>query len=155
LKALPMDPGTAMTSIEMISHKHELYGRPSAAGPWSSMALFLFFQSTAWIILPAIVLSSPKSNTVELALWARDWFIVNYKHPGLPAWLLASGYSLFGTHLWVSLLASQLCIGAAYAFVFLLGRDLMDARAALLGTLILPAVTYFTVGTLKYNHNMV
>ncbi|HEY4249750.1 MAG TPA: glycosyltransferase family 39 protein, partial [Roseomonas sp.] len=70
-------------------------------------------------------------------------------------WLLAFGYDLFGTHLWVSLLLAELCIAAAYIFVFLLGRDLMGARAALLGTLLLPAVAHFTLDALRYNHNVV
>jgi 4-amino-4-deoxy-L-arabinose transferase-like glycosyltransferase len=80
---------------------------------------------------------------------------VNYKHPGLPAWLLALAYDLGGTHLWVSLLLAQLCIATAYVFVFLLGRDLMGAAPALLGALVLPAVSHFTVDGLRYNHNVV
>src|SRR5581483_2522786 len=78
----------------------------------------------------------------------------NYKHPALAAWLLALAYDVLGTHLWVSLLLAQLCICATYVLAFLLGRELMGAKAALLGTLLLPAVSYFTIGTLKYNHNI-
>src|SRR3954469_558652 len=102
---------------------------------WLPLALFLIVQSIAWIGVPAAVFTAPPSNTIELALWARDWFIVNYKHPGLSAWLLELAYDAFGTHLWVSLLLAQLCIAATYILVFLLGRDLMGGRAALLGTL--------------------
>jgi 4-amino-4-deoxy-L-arabinose transferase-like glycosyltransferase len=120
----------------------------------SLFVIFLVVQAIAWTALPPTVFSAPKSNTVELSLWARDWFVVNYKHPGLSAWLLAAAYDMFGVHLWVSLLLAQLCIAATYSFVFLLGRDLMGSGAALLGTLPLVAVAFFTVGTFKYNHNI-
>src|SRR5882724_11521719 len=107
------------------------FTRATHGDEWPVLALFLIVQAVAWAGIPAVMLSAPHANTVELALWGRDWFVVNYKHPALPAWLLAVGYDLFGTHLWVSLVLSEFCIGTAYLFVFLLGRDLIGARAAL------------------------
>jgi 4-amino-4-deoxy-L-arabinose transferase-like glycosyltransferase len=144
-----------MTAVDVTPRSHDLSLRGSRTlDEWSLLALFLVVQAVAWTGLPATVFTAPPSNTVELALWARDWFIVNYKHPGLPAWLLGFAYDVFGTHLWVSLLLAQLCIAATYVFVFMLGRDLMGPGEALLGTLLLPAVSYLTLGTLKYNHNI-
>ena len=122
---------------------------------WSALLLFVIVQAAGWIAVPATIFNAPESNTMELALWARDWFIVNYKHPGLPAWLLEIAYNICGTHVWVSLLLAQLCICAAYIFVFLIGRALLGEAPALLGTLLLPAVNHFTLDALSYNHNVV
>ncbi len=144
-----------MTVIGMTSSGRNLVLDRAGVDPWRVLGLFLTVQAAAWIVAPAVVFSAPQSNTIELALWVRDWFVVNYKHPALPAWLLGFGYALFGIHLWVSLLLAQLCIGAAYVFVFLLGRDLMGGRAALFGTLLLPVVSHFTIDALRYNHNVV
>ena len=47
----------------------------------------IYSEAIAWVAVPTAIYAMPQSNTVELALWARDWFIVNYKHPGLAAWL--------------------------------------------------------------------
>jgi 4-amino-4-deoxy-L-arabinose transferase-like glycosyltransferase len=144
-----------MTAVDVTPRSRDLSLRGSRAlDEWPLLALFLVVQAVAWTGLPATVFTAPPSNTLELALWARDWFIVNYKHPGLAAWLLRFAYDVFGTHLWVSLLLAQLCIAATYVFVFMLGRDLMGSGEALLGTLLLPAVSYLTIGTLKYNHNI-
>ena len=144
-----------MTAIGVTSSDHGFtFGRAESVDQWSALALFLVVQAIAWTAVPAMVFGAPQSNTVELAMWARDFFIVNYKHPALPAWLLGAAYALCGIHLWVSLLLAQFCIAGAYVFVFMLGRDLMDARAALLGALLLTAVPYFTVDALRYNHNV-
>jgi 4-amino-4-deoxy-L-arabinose transferase-like glycosyltransferase len=126
------------------------YGRERAL-----LALFLAVQAVAWVVVPVTTMYAPHANTIELALWGRDWFIVNFKHPALPAWLLAIAYRLFGVHLWVSFALAEACIALAYVFVFLLGRDLLGARAALFGTLLLPAVHHFTLEALRYNHNVV
>ena len=144
-----------MTAIDISPQGREVsLGGGRMVGEGSLLALFLVVQGIAWTVFPAAVWTAPHSSTVELALWARDWFIVNYKHPGLPSWMLAAAYEAFGTHLWVPFLLSQLCIATTYVFVFLLGCDLMGKRAALLGTLLLPAVSVLTVGALKYNHNI-
>jgi Dolichyl-phosphate-mannose-protein mannosyltransferase len=148
--------GAAMTVIGMTSSERSFTsGRAESIDAWSLLALFLIVQTIAWVGVPAAIYGTPHSNTVELALWARDWFVVNYKHPALAAWLLGFGYEVFGTHLWVSFLLAELCIAAAYVFVFLLGRDLLGARAALFGALLLPAVSHFTLDALRYNHNVV
>jgi len=145
-----------MTAIEIAGRERGMsFGGGRIVREESLLALFLVVQGIAWTLFPANVWTAPRSSTVELALWARDWFIVNYKHPGLPAWMLAGAYELFGTHLWIPFFLSQLCIATTYGFVFLLGRDLLDRGAALLGTLLLPAVSVLTVGALKYNHNIV
>src|SRR6185369_2408812 len=141
---------SATTSDRGLKLEHK-----SVATGWSALAFFLAVQAVAWVIVPAMVWSAPHSNTLELALWSRDWFIVNYKHPALPAWLLAVGYALFGVHLWVSFALAELCIALAYVFVFLLGRDLLGTGAALFGTLLLPVVAHFTLDVLRYNHNVV
>jgi 4-amino-4-deoxy-L-arabinose transferase-like glycosyltransferase len=144
-----------MTSIDIFPRGREISvgGRRTVAEGWL-LALFLTVQGFAWTIFPAAIWTAPHSSTVELALWARDWFIVNYKHPALPSWLLAGAYDAFGNHLWVPFLVAQICIAATYLFVYLLGCALLGRRAALLGTLLLPAVSVLTVGTLKYNHNI-
>ncbi|HEX7197904.1 MAG TPA: glycosyltransferase family 39 protein, partial [Dongiaceae bacterium] len=49
---------------------------------------------------------------------------------------------------------SQLFIAATYGFVYLLGRDLIGARGAAAGTLLLAACFYFSWPTPEFNHNV-
>jgi hypothetical protein len=124
-------------------------------GPWPLLALFLLIQTVAWTVIPPRVFSALNPNTVELAMWGRDFYMVNYKHPALPSWVLDLFYMVFGNRLWVPYFLSEVCISIASIFVFLLGRDIMGPRRALLGVLLLPAAPSLTIEALRYNHNLV
>jgi 4-amino-4-deoxy-L-arabinose transferase-like glycosyltransferase len=51
-------------------------------------------------------------------------------------------------------LLSQLAVIATYVLVFLLGRKMMPAREALIATLLLYAVYYFSIPTPEFNNNI-
>lgn len=123
--------------------------------PLPLLLVFLVVQAIAWTVVPPLVFSALHPNTLEVAMWARDWYLVNYKHPALPSWLLGGGYFVFGNELWVPYFLSELCVAGTYVSVFLLGRDILGARRALFAALLLPSIWFLTILALRYNHNIV
>jgi 4-amino-4-deoxy-L-arabinose transferase-like glycosyltransferase len=126
----------------------------SAADRWIAF-LCLVLNIVAWTAVPAQIFPAPHPNALELALWGREWYVVNYEHPALAAWLLGLAYSVTGIHLWVPFFVAELCIAGAYVFVYLLGRDLLGARWGMFGTLLLPVVSHYTLDALRLNQNVV
>ena len=120
-----------------------------------ALQVFLVIQAIAWTVVPPFFYLTPHSSTLEIALWSRDWYLVNYQHPALAGWLLQGAYFLFGEHFWVGFLMAQICVAGTYLFVFLLGRAMLGAERGLFGTLIIAVVSYFNIAALKYNENMV
>ena len=116
--------------------------------------LFLMVQALAWIVPPMLLNRAPELKTAEIAMWGRDWFWVNDRHPALPSWVLEFTYSLFGVHLWVTYFVSQIFTCATCIFVFLLGRDLLGTSRGLAGTLLLVGISFFTISTLKFNQEI-
>jgi 4-amino-4-deoxy-L-arabinose transferase-like glycosyltransferase len=131
----------------------QILGR-SFLGLPSLLWLFLIIQSLAWILTPALLNRAPELNTAEISMWGREWFWVNYKHPGLPSWTMALAFWLFGVHVWVPYVVSQFFIWATYICVFVLGRNLFGDARSLVGTVLLAGVVSFSVSTLKFNHNI-
>ncbi|MET1026721.1 MAG: glycosyltransferase family 39 protein [Dongiaceae bacterium] len=125
-----------------------LFGLPPAL--W----VFLLVQAIAWIVPPMLLNRAPELQTAEIAMWGRDWFWVNDRHPALSSWVLETAYALFGVHIWVTYFVSQLFTCATSIFVFLLGRDLLGTSRSLTGTMLLAGISFFTISTLKFNHDI-
>ncbi len=49
---------------------------------------FLAVHVLIWWLLPALLQHNLPLDVIELLAWGREWQIVYYKHPPLPAWIL-------------------------------------------------------------------
>ena len=111
-------------------------------------------QCVGWTLAPALSHDAPPLDVVESYLWGQEWVVGTFKHPNLPGWVLEISRELTGATGWPAYLASQLFVAATYLAVFLLGREMMDGRRALAGTLLLAGVFYFAWPTIEFNHNV-
>ena len=75
-----------------------------------------------------------------------------FQHPPLPPWAAEAFFVALGDI--GPFLLSQLAIATTYVCVYALGRELMPARSALVGTLLLAGVYYFSIPTPEFNHNV-
>lgn len=117
------------------------------------LALLVLAQLVLWTLLPWLLARSLPLDVVSDGLaWGHEWQWGYYKHPPLPAWGVELFFDAFGDI--GPFLLSQLCIAATYVFVFLLGRDIMGAPRAAVGTLLLVGVYYFSIPTPEFNHNV-
>jgi 4-amino-4-deoxy-L-arabinose transferase-like glycosyltransferase len=122
--------------------------------PTALVALLVVGQIVLWTLAPTLTHRSPPLDVVEGYMWGREWVIATYKHPALPSWVLEASRVLTGAVGWPAYLASQLFIAATFVFVFLLGRDMMDAERAAAGTLLLTGIAFYAWPTPEFNHNV-
>ena len=110
-------------------------------------------QVLIWTLVPFLAGRSLPLDVVSDGLsWGHEWQRGYYKHPPLPSWEVEAFFDAFGDV--GPYLLSQISIGVTYAFVFLLGRELMPARWAAAGTLLTACVYYFSIPTPEFNHNV-
>jgi 4-amino-4-deoxy-L-arabinose transferase-like glycosyltransferase len=123
--------------------------------PLRLLGMVVGLQIAVWTLAPALVNSAPPLDVVEGYMLGREWVLATYKHPALPSWVLeASRIATGGAIGWPAYLASQLFVAATFAFVYLLGRDVMDAPRAAAGTLLLTGISAYGWLTPEFNHNV-
>lgn len=122
----------------------------------STTRLLLFFcalQLCVWgVVAPAFHAAIPL-DVAELAIFANEGVIANYKHPNLPGLILQLGVWLTGT-IEVAYLLSQFSIVGAYVAIYLLSRDFLSERKALLSVLLVSTIFYYHWPTPEFNHNI-
>jgi 4-amino-4-deoxy-L-arabinose transferase-like glycosyltransferase len=128
--------------------------RPSRRADFSYwLALLMAAQLLVWTVVPWLFARSLPLDVVSDGLaWGHEWQWGYYKHPPLPSWTVEAFFDAFGDI--GPFLLSQLSIAATYIFVFALGREMMGARRAAVGTLLLVGVYYFSIPTPEFNHNV-
>ncbi len=125
-----------------------------AARPLKAVLLLSAVQLVAWTVLPYLASSAPPLDVVEGLIWGKEWLLGTHKHPTLQAWLIELSYHATGSPIFGPYLLSQLSVGLTYLFAFLTGSLLTTRRNALIGTLLLTPIVYFTWLTPEFNPNV-
>lgn len=127
--------------------------RVRLSGPLPSVALLMLAQITIWTLVPLMTGTSLPLDVVSDGLaWGREWQWGYYKHPPLPSWEVEAFFEAFGDA--GPYLLSQISVALTYFFVFLLGRELMEAKWAAAGTALASCIYYFSIPTPEFNHNV-
>jgi len=119
------------------------------------VAGFLLLHVLVWWLLPALLQHNLPLDVIEQLAWGREWQIVYFKHPPLPAWILESIVGITGRWAPAMYLAGPLASALALLAIWRLGCDLLGKRRALLAMLAQECVLYFTFFTPEFNHNVV
>ena len=108
-----------------------------------------------WTVLPPLLEHNLPLDVIEQLAWGREWQIVYFKHPPLPAWVLESVAVLF--HRWPPAIFAVGPLASALAMIAIwrLGRSVLGERRALIAVLAQEGVVYFTIFTPEFNHNVV
>lgn len=122
--------------------------------PERALALLCAAQIAFWTLAPALSHDTPPLDVVEMYAWGREGVVATFKHPNGPGLILEATRRLINVAGWPAYLMSQLCIVATFAAVFALGRELMDAKRALAGVLLLTGIVFFSWPTPEFNHNV-
>jgi 4-amino-4-deoxy-L-arabinose transferase-like glycosyltransferase len=115
----------------------------------------LFLHVLVWSVLPALLQHNLPLDVIEQLAWGREWQIVYFKHPPLPAWILESIAAVSGRWPPAIYLAGPIASALALLAVWRLGRPLLGPRRALLAMMAQECVLYFTFFTPEFNHNVV
>lgn len=113
---------------------------------------FFLLYFLIWSIAPALLASSVPLDVSEGINWGSEFQWGYYKHPPLSSWVLFSFYKLFG-HFGPYLL-SQLCVILTLIPIYMLGKKIMGADRALLGSVLTLGVLYYSYPSLEFNHNV-
>jgi len=122
------------------------------------VCLFTFFTVflISWTIAAGFLPSSTELDSTEEVVWSQSWQWGYYKHPPLPSALLHLMNVLFsGPSLAIIAFTSQLCTVTALFFVWLLGKQLMSDKQAIVAVLITSLIAYHNTRALTFNHNTV
>ena len=111
-------------------------------------------QLALWTLAPALTHSAPPLDVVEMLAWGRAGVVATYKHPNLPGLVLETVRRMSFGELWPVYIVPQAFVAATFVAVYLLGRDLLGPRRALVGTLLLTGIFYFSWPTPEMNHNV-
>lgn len=122
--------------------------------PGTILSLLCALQFIVWTVVPVLVNRTPPTDFLEEVLWSREWRILTYKHPQLPAWLTGAMHWLTGSYLWGGYLLPQIAVCLTFVLVYAFGRELMGRQAALAGVLLLPVTGFFSAGTEQFNHDI-
>lgn len=123
--------------------------------PVNGLITLCVLQVLLWTIIPALVNKTPPTDTMEGYMWGREWILMSYKHPQMPAWLLEISRILTGSVTWGHYLLSQIMVVGVYVFVYLMGRDMMGSRAALAAVMLIPTLGHSSWGTRQFNHDVI
>ncbi len=118
---------------------------------WTFLAVHLLL----WTLLPALLQHNLPLDVIEQLAWGREWQIVYFKHPPLPAWIVESVAVLTGRWPPAQYLIGPLASALALIAIWRLGCRLFDRQRALLAVLAQEGVLYFTFFTPEFNHNVV
>lgn len=125
----------------------------SAATPVSKgVVAFVVLYLLAWVCLPPWLGQSFGLDVVESLSWGQERQWGYYKHPPLAPVVLNLFYEAFGP--WGPYILSQLCIGITLWMVWRLGCRLMERDRALIGTVLMMGVAYYSFPTIEFNHNI-
>lgn len=94
-------------------------------------------------------------DMVEMLFWGQQWQLGYHKHPPLPAWIVASVWSLGGNHPWLIYLVSQLTVVATFWAVWQFAREQLPPWAALCSVFVLEGCYYCTFMVNDVNNTII
>jgi len=118
---------------------------------WSVVGFF----AAIWVLLPTLLHTGYRNDTIEILYFAPEWVLAIHKHPMLPSWILEIVSILTCRSFAAPFIASQFCTILALWSVWQLGRTVLDERLALIGAFSLFPYKFFTNESVLYNHNNV
>lgn len=128
---------------------------PATLSPMALLTALAVLSAALWTLAPGLVHLAPPLDVVEGYMWGREWPLLTYKHPAMPAWVIeASRVLTLGAIGWPVYLASQLFVLATIALVFLLARDLVGERRALLAAMPLLVFEHLSWRAPEFNHTI-
>lgn len=115
--------------------------------------VLLLLHLALWSGFSAISHRSPDWDNMEELVWASGLQWGYYKHPPLPSWILHCLTIVFGRPVWLTFFTGQLSVVLALWMLWKLGCEFTSQRRALIATLLVSLIAYFTVRGVMNNHN--
>ncbi len=118
------------------------------------LALLLMYV-VLWPLVAVLSHHSPPLDMIEGFVWSLHPQAGYYKHPPLPAWIIAASVAVFGKQPFALLVLGPLCIIAALLALWWLARQFLDEQLAVVALFLTTTQFYFNVLIPEFNHNVV
>jgi 4-amino-4-deoxy-L-arabinose transferase-like glycosyltransferase len=122
------------------------------------LTLFAFFAIylIAWTLCAEFLPSASELDSTEQVVWSQSWQWGYYKHPPLPSLLLYVLNALFnGPSKGLNAFAAQGCNIVALFYVWLLAKEILSSKLAIVAVLITSLIAYHNFRAFPFNHNTV
>jgi 4-amino-4-deoxy-L-arabinose transferase-like glycosyltransferase len=115
---------------------------------------FLAVYLISWTLLAAFLPLSTELDSIEQVVWSQSWQWGYYKHPPLPSALLHVLNSLLGgPSIGLTAFAAQGCAVLALIYVWLLAKQMLPRKLAIVAVLITSLIAYHNFRAFPFNHN--
>ncbi|MEI8208254.1 MAG: glycosyltransferase family 39 protein [Methylococcales bacterium] len=122
------------------------------------LRLFTFFAVylIAWTLCAQFLPTASELDSTEQVVWSQSWQWGYYKHPPLPSLLLYVLNALFdGPSKGLNAFAAQGCNILALFYVWLLAKQMLSRKLAIVAVLITSLIAYHNFRAFSFNHNTV
>ena len=106
-----------------------------------------------WLILPSLLYSSYKGDTVELQFIGKEWVLATTHHMMLSAWMLEITNILTNRAFAAPFIISACCTIAMLFSIWQLARNVLPERLALVATFVMLPYLPLTLKSALYNPN--
>ncbi len=122
--------------------------------PQAAFAAFLALHAVVWTALPALIYANLPLDVIEAMVYGREWQPGYDKLPPLPWWLAEIVWRATGSDAALYALC-QAAIVVTFIAVWMTARPLAGTLGALAACLIIDGLHYFTISSVKFNHNVI
>ncbi len=120
-----------------------------------ALVALLLVYLVLWPLVAVVAHHSPPLDMIEGFVWSLHPQAGYYKHPPLPAWVIAASVGLLGKQSLALLWLGPLSIVAALAALWWLARQFLDERLSVVALFLTATQLYFNVLIPEFNHNVV
>lgn len=121
----------------------------------AALLLLLLVYAVLWPLVALLSHHSPPLDMIEGFVWSLHPQAGYYKHPPLPAWIIAASVALFGKQSLALLVLGPLSIVAALVALWWLARQFLDERMSAVALFLATTQFYFNVLIPEFNHNVI
>lgn len=119
------------------------------------MLVMVLVYLVLWPLVATLAHHSPPLDMIEGFVWSLHPQAGYYKHPPLPAWVIAASTALLGKQMFALLILGPLCILAAMAALWWLARQFLDERLSVVALFLTSTQFYFNLLIPEFNHNVI
>ena len=120
-----------------------------------TLVIFLFCHLLIWSILPLALRANLPMDSAEALIWGMVGEWGTYKHPPLSGWLADWAWLWGDKNPAVLYVLSQVLVVGALVYIYKLAKCFLNKEKALVATLLMEGVAYYSLVTPEYNCNIV
>jgi 4-amino-4-deoxy-L-arabinose transferase-like glycosyltransferase len=115
----------------------------------------MVFQLIFWTLVPLMAHHAPPLDATEMYGWSLSFEWGFYKHPPMPAWLVAFIQALVGKNMFSLFLCASIVISASYFAVGWLANRFLEEKEATVALFLYALTLYCHLWSTDFNHNQI